>query len=208
MSRYNLRAENLHLWRGDRHVLKGINLSANAGEVLQLTGANGAGKTTLLRALCGLAHLEDGRVLWEGRDVRSDQAGFHATLMYLGHEAPLKPDLNAHENLRFWIGLRRAFSASELDSALRETATNTFADRPVRTLSAGQKRRVALAGLLLSRAPLWLLDEPTTNLDTAGQALVSSLVNAHATAGGVVVAAVHQGLQVEAHRLNRFELAA
>ncbi len=208
MSRYNLRAENLHLWRGDRHVLKGVSLSANPGEVLQLTGVNGAGKTTLLRALCGLAHPEQGRVLWAGRDVRADLAGFHAVTIYLGHEAPLKPDLTARENLRFWIGLRRPLTATELDSALAETTATTFADRPVRTLSAGQKRRVALAGLLLCRAPLWLLDEPTTNLDTAGQALVSRLVSAHAAAGNLVIAAVHQGLQVEAHRLNRFELAA
>jgi len=208
MSRFSLRAENLHLWRGERQVLKGVSLSAHSGEVLQLTGANGAGKTTLLRALCGLAHLEEGRVLWDGHDVRQDRAGFHAALAYLGHEAPLKPDLTAPENLRFWVGLRRPFTAVELATALAQTAVAAFADRPVRTLSAGQKRRVALAGLLLMRAPLWLLDEPTTNLDAAGQALVSRLVNAHAAAGNLVIAAVHQGLDVEAHRLNRLELAA
>ena len=208
MSRFNLRAENLHLWRGERHVLKGVSLSASAGEVLQLTGVNGAGKTTLLRALCGLAHLEEGRVLWEGRDVREDRDGFHAALVYLGHEAPLKPDLTPRENLRFWVGLRRPFTAAELEAALTETAATAFADRPVRTLSAGQKRRVALAGLLLARAPLWLLDEPTTNLDSAGQALVSRLVDAHAAAGNLVVAAVHQGLDVAAQRLSRFELVA
>ena len=208
MGQFNLRAENLHLWRGERHVLRGVQLEATSGEVVQVTGANGAGKTTLLRALCGLAHLEEGRVLWGGRDMREDRAGFHASLMYLGHEPPLKPELTARENLRFWIGIRRALPAAELEPVLARTGAAAFADRPVRTLSAGQRRRVALAGLLLARTPLWLLDEPTTNLDADGVALVSRLVEAHAADGGLVVTAVHQGLEISAARLRRLELAA
>jgi heme exporter protein A len=208
MSGSILRAENLHLWRSDRHVLKGVDLTVRAGELLQLTGANGAGKTTLLRALCGLNHVEEGRVFWNDRDVREDREGFHASLLYLGHEPPLKPDLSGLENLRFWSGIRRPVTPAAIDAALVGTGAGEFATRPVRTLSAGQRRRVALAGLVLAAVPLWLLDEPTTNLDSGGQELVAALLNAHLGAGGLAIAAVHHGLHVEPARLRELHLLA
>ncbi len=206
MSGPTLRAENLHLWRSERHILKGVGLTVRAGELLQLTGANGAGKTTLLRALCGLNHLEEGRVLWNERDVREDREGFHASLVYLGHEPPLKPDLSGIENLTFWTGMRRPITPAAIRAALVTTGASQFGKRPVRTLSAGQRRRVALAGLMLAATPLWLLDEPTTNLDSDGQDLVSSLLDAHLQAGGLVIAAVHQRLGVDATRMRELHL--
>jgi heme exporter protein A len=208
MSGSVLRAENLHLWRSERQVLKGIGLTVRGGELLQLTGANGAGKTTLLRALCGLNHLEEGRVFWNDQDVREDRAGFHASLVHLGHEPPLKPDLSGVENLRFWTGMRRRITRAAIDDAMRSTGAGEFSTRPVRTLSAGQRRRVALAGLVLAAVPLWLLDEPTTNLDTDGQELVATLVNAHLQAGGLAIAAVHHGLGIDPARLRELNLAA
>jgi heme exporter protein A len=208
MSGSILRAENLHLWRSERQVLKGVALTVRAGELLQLTGANGAGKTTLLRALCGLNHLEEGRVYWNDQDVREDRAGFHASLVYLGHEPPLKPDLSGVENLRFWTGMRRRVTRAAIDGALLATGAAEFGTRPVRTLSAGQRRRVALAGLVLAAVPLWLLDEPTTNLDTGGQELVAALLGAHLRAGGLVIAAVHHGLGIEPARLRELNLVA
>jgi heme exporter protein A len=207
MSASILRTENLHLWRAERHVLKGIGLTVRGGELLQLTGANGAGKTTLLRALCGLNHLEEGRVFWNDQDVREDRAGFHAALVYLGHEPPLKPDLSGVENLRFWTGMRRRLMRVDIDAALRSTGAAEFSTRPVRTLSAGQRRRVALAGLLLAAVPLWLLDEPTTNLDRDGQELVATLLDAHLSAGGLAIAAVHHGLGVEPARRRELHLS-
>ncbi|HEV2703748.1 MAG TPA: cytochrome c biogenesis heme-transporting ATPase CcmA [Steroidobacteraceae bacterium] len=203
-----LRAENLHLWRAERHVLKGVDLKLNGGELLQLTGANGAGKTTLLRAICGLNHLEEGRVFWNQGDVREDRDGFHAALIYLGHEPPLKPDLSGLENLRFWIGMRRSVSPADIHEALVRTGTGEFATRPVRTLSAGQRRRVALAGLTLAAVPLWLLDEPTTNLDSGGQELVAALLEAHLDAGGLAIAAVHHRLAIEPARVRELHLSA
>ena len=208
MSASILRAENLHLWRSERHVLKGIGLTVRGGELLQLTGANGAGKTTLLRALCGLNHLEEGRVFWNDQDVREDRAGFHAALVYLGHEPPLKPDLSGVENLRFWTGMRRRLTRAGIDAALLSAGAADFSTRPVRTLSAGQRRRVALAGLLLAAVPLWLLDEPTTNLDSDGRQLVATLVDAHLRAGGLAIAAVHHGLGVDPARLRELNLSS
>ena len=203
-----LRAENLHLWRAERHVLKGIDLTVCGGELLQLTGVNGAGKTTLLRVLCGLNHLEEGRVFWNGQDVRQDREGFHASLVYLGHEPPLKPDLSGIENLGFWAGMRHRVSPAAIHEALVRTGAGEFATRPVRTLSAGQRRRVALAALLLAAVPLWLLDEPTTNLDSGGQELVAALLDAHLAAGGLAIAAVHHRLAIEPARMRELNLSA
>jgi heme exporter protein A len=204
----SLRAENLQLWRGERHVLRGVALEVAGGEVLQVSGANGAGKTTLLRALCGLLYLEEGRVVWAGRDVREDLSAFHGSLTYLGHEPPLKADLTASENLRYWVGLRRRVKAPHLASALESVGMPGLGGRLVRTLSAGQKRRVALAALVLFAAPLWLLDEPTTNLDAEGQRLVGRLIEQHARAGGLTVAAAHQEISVSPQLVRRLELSA
>jgi heme exporter protein A len=208
MSGRRLQGENLHLWRGERHVLRGVGFDLRGGEVLQITGSNGAGKTSLLRTLCGFMYPEEGRVLWNGADVRKDITAFHGDLAYLGHEPPLKADLTGQENLRYWVGVRRRLTSAELNAALEQVGAGAFADRLVRTLSAGQRRRVALAGLSLLGADLWLLDEPTTNLDVEGQQLVGRLIDAHATRGGLVVAAVHHMLDVSAERLRPLELAA
>jgi heme exporter protein A len=208
MSNLGLRGEGLHLWRGDRHILRGVTLELRSGGVMQLTGSNGAGKTTLLRMLSGLIYPEEGRVLWAGEDIRKDLRAYHAQIAYLGHEPPLKADLNARENLRYWIGVRQHVSASDIDKALDDVAADEWRERAARTLSAGQKRRVALAGLKLLRAPLWLLDEPTTNLDTAGQGLVSRMIEEQIAAGGLVIAAVHHELVLPSSTAQRLQLAA
>ena len=207
MSDFCLKGENVHLWRGDHHVLRGVGFQVSGGECLQLTGANGAGKTTLLRTACGLAYPEGGEITWCGQNIRQDLQAFHAQLAYLGHEPPLKAELTARENLEYWVGVRRLLTDEELDHALQRVGAEQWADRPVRTLSAGQKRRAALAGLTLMRVPLWLLDEPTTNLDAEGQKLVGALIAEHLQAGGLALAAVHHELAVSAGQgLQRLEL--
>jgi heme exporter protein A len=201
-----LNVSGLHLWRGDRHVLRGVSLDATPGQCVLLTGKNGAGKTTLLRAIAGLLDPEAGEVSWRGKATRRERDDFHAELAYLGHEPPLKGDLSARENLKYSIGIRRAVTAAEIDAALSRTGATNFADRAVRMLSAGQRRRVALAGVLLANAVLWLLDEPTTNLDAEGQQLVRELIVEQLARGGLVVAAVHQSLPLPAEQLVNLEL--
>lgn len=206
MSREGLEVENLHLWRGERHVLRGIGFSLAPGGCLHVAGPNGSGKTTLLRAACGLLYPESGRLLWDGWDVHEDLPAFHSALIYIGHEAPLKADLSARENLRYWVGMRRRTSRGALEAALQRVGASAWSERPARTLSAGQRRRIALAALSLLLVPLWLLDEPTTNLDAEGQQLVGALIEEHLGRGGLVLAATHHELPLARSRVQRLEL--
>ncbi len=195
-----LTVRNLHVFRGDRHVLRGLSFDLEAGSCLLVTGVNGAGKTTLLRALCGLVDAEEGTLRWRGAATARSAPDYHAELAYLGHDAPLKGDLSGRENVRYTVGLRRALDREAVSRALERVGANAFADRPVRSLSAGQRRRIAFAALWLCGATLWILDEPNTNLDTQGQALVAGLIEEQLAAGGLVVAAVHQELHLAAGR--------
>lgn len=191
-----LTADNLHLWRGDQHVLRGVSFAIAGGACLQVTGANGSGKTTLLRALCGLVPLESGRVCWRGDDLAEHAEAFHAELNYLGHDNGLKADLTATENLRFAVRIKRRLRAGDIASALDRTGVADSADAPIRRLSAGQRRRVALARLLLTGGALWVLDEPAANLDQHGQQMLGELVRKHLDAGGVALIATHQSLDL------------
>ncbi len=193
-----LQAQDLHLWRGEQHVLRGVGFELPAGQCLQVTGPNGSGKTTLLRALCGLIPLESGRVLWKGLDVASDRSAFQGQIDYLGHEPGLKADLTASENLRYAVRLRRAVSAAEIAAALSLAGVPDTGGAQLRHLSAGQRRRVALARLLLSGTALWILDEPGANLDSRGQELLGRLLSQQLSRGGAAVVATHQPLALSA----------
>lgn len=200
-----LSVEAIDLYYGASHILRRVSLEAARGSVTCVLGRNGVGKTSLLRALCGLTLLEEGQIRWRGQRVAADRSAFHSELAYQGHEVALKGDLSASENLRYGVGLRREVSASEIAAALQRVAL-AATDIPVRQLSAGQRRRVALARVLLLDVPLWLMDEPTSNLDADGHALVAALLGEHLAAGGLAVVATHQALGVEASRLQTLEL--
>ena len=200
-----LTVEKIHVWRGDRHVLRGVSLVLNPGELLQVAGPNGTGKTTLLRVACGLLRPEQGRVAWCGHAIAGIRPQFQSALVYAAHEPALKVDLTALENLRYLVGLQRSIRTAELEAALERTGVAACAQLPVRVLSAGQRRRVALARVLAMRSPLWMLDEPFTNLDAAGSALVTDLLREHVSAAGMALVVAHHDIALSA-RLRRLEL--
>jgi heme exporter protein A len=197
----------INVWRGDRHILRDVSFSLREGEFLKLTGPNGVGKTTLIRVVCGLLPAETGSVEWRGKPVDSSNDEYHTDMTYLGHLNSLKADLTARENLKFLGGLREALTEADIDAALDRVGILSRGDLAARSLSAGQKRRLALARLLVSGAVLWILDEPVTNLDVAGVGLVEDLVREHVERGGLALAAAHQRLLDDEPFLRRLELS-
>lgn len=188
--------EKVHVWRGDRHVLKGLSLEIGPGELLHVSGPNGVGKTTLLRVATGLLRPEQGRVMWRGKPISSAPEDYQSELAYSSHEPALKGDLSALENLKFMVRLKRRIADGELTACLERTGAARCADLPARSLSAGQRRRVAMARVLATRARLWLLDEPFTNLDASGVHLVSELLAEHIERGGLALVVAHHELKV------------
>lgn len=187
LSRPLLDVENISVFRGERLVLDGVGLRLRAGEALLLTGPNGAGKSTLLRVLAGLRKPEGGHVLWAGIDALADRTAHAARVAYLGHQDALKPGLTLRENL----ALAARAGGMDPGRAMAALALSDLADLPARMLSAGQKRRAALARVMLARAPLWLLDEPSLGLDRNAIGLLDGLFRAHRQEGGIVIATTH-----------------
>lgn len=186
-----LTAESLACRRGNHLLFNGLSFNLGSGDLLVLRGANGAGKTSLLRLLAGLSRPAAGRVLWNDAAITHDPEAYFRQLHYLGHLDGLKPAFTAHENLYYSARLRGTAAAL---SALDRFSIAPLADTPIRLLSAGQRRRIALARLLANPAPLWLLDEPSAALDHDGAQLLEQTLTDHCRNGGIAVIASHDSI--------------
>lgn len=168
-----------------------LSFAVHPGEMLQIAGANGAGKTSLLRTLCGLAEPERGEVLWRRQNIAAAAEDYFSDLQYVGHKNGVKEELTPLENLRFAAAMRCGAPLLPPERALEKTGLAGI-DAPCRRLSAGQKRRAALARLLLHRASLWFLDEPAAGLDDDGRRMLDDIAAAHLSSGGAAVLAAHR----------------
>lgn len=194
--------------RGEHQLFSGLSFTLSAGELLQVQGENGRGKTTLLRTLCGFAQPFAGEIRWQGVNITELEEAYCADIIYLGHLNAIKDELSALENLR----ISCALSGCEVDDAtaiatLRRMGLRGRETFPVRVLSQGQRRRVALARLLLSTATLWILDEPLTALDVDAVGLMQEMIGEHLVKQGMVIFTTHQVLEVAGVETRRLMLS-
>jgi heme exporter protein A len=192
-------AEDLVCVRGERTIFVGVSFRLASGGVLVLAGPNGAGKSSLLRMMAGLLPPADGLLAWDGALVTDDPEAHRRRLRYIAHAEAVKPALTVAENLLAWSVLWGGSAGAEkrVGAALDAFGIGRLADLPGRYLSAGQKRRLALARLLVSPAPLWLLDEPRTGLDADAERRLDHVIRRHRDGGGMVVMALHGGERPE-----------
>lgn len=184
-----------------------LNFVLHAGELLYVHGANGSGKTTLLRALCGLAWPAAGEVRWTGTEIRRLGDEYHGRIIYIGHLNGIKDELTAFENLRVSGRMRGVAAVEEraLD-ALHRMELDTCAELPGKVLSQGQRRRLALARLLLDDSTLWILDEPFNALDVKSVGRVQTMLGEHLDRGGLVVLTTHQEVEITSRRARHVHL--
>ena len=193
--------------RGERRLFQDLSFALTAGELLYVHGPNGSGKTTLLRTLCGLAMPEAGEIRWKGQNIRRLGEEFHREMAYVGHLNGVKDELTAFENLRV-VGQLAGVTASEERAleALRRLELTACAELPGKVLSQGQKRRVALARLLLAPMVLWIMDEPFNALDVKAVGMVQNMLSEHLDKGGMVVLTTHQEVEIINHRARHIRL--
>ena len=198
-------AKSLTCIREERMLFENLDLNICPGDIVQIEGANGSGKTSLLRILAGLSLPYEGDVLFQDKPIAQIREQFHQNLLFLGHLAGVKGEMTAQENLAFNLALHGLDSSSAEDT-LSEVDLLGFEDALASHLSAGQHRRIALAKLWQSRAPIWILDEPFTAIDKLGVKKLEQLFLQHANNGGCVILTTHQDLSLDNDRIKKITL--
>lgn len=201
-----LEVNNLHCIRGERELFTDVSFGLTGGDVLQVHGANGSGKTTLLRILACLTEPEQGSIRWCGTEASQNITGYLQAMRYSGHLSGIKLELSPWENVRLASQLHGTEPAMSVEEALDEVALYGFEHEPARTLSAGQRRRISLARLLVSPGLLWLLDEPHTSLDKAGMALLQNFLHRQLERGGIIILASHTPIELHERHVKSLHL--
>ena len=186
----SLNVNNLNCQRGYNQLFSDLSFEVHSGDVLRITGTNGSGKTSLLKILAGLNAPEEGDITLDNHSVKSDK--YQSEVFYLGHLSALSAELTSIENLEFLTGLNKSIDQHLLVEALEQVGLKGYEDEHCAKLSAGQKRRVILAGLFVSNAKIWLLDEPFTALDPHGVKIVEERISKHCAQGGLCLFTTHQ----------------
>ncbi len=198
---------NLECQRGDYRLFSGLGFTLQPGELLYLHGHNGSGKTTLMRTVCGLIQPTEGEVRWEGESIYSLREEFSRNLLYIGHLNGIKDDLTGLENLQVASRLDGlSITQEQAWDALGQMGLQGREDLPVKVLSQGQKRRVALARLLLNSCRLWVLDEPFSALDSSALELLQRVIKGHVDGGGMVILTTHQEVALTSGEVKRLQL--
>lgn len=200
-----LSAKNLTCIREDRILFESLDLSVFSGDIIQIEGPNGAGKTSLLRILSGLSSPYSGDILFDGNNINKVRELFYQNLLYLGHLAGVKGEMSAQENLAFNLALQ-GLNPDLAEETLEKVNLLGFEDSLASHLSAGQHRRISLAKLWQTKAPIWILDEPFTAIDKAGVKNLESLFLNHADNGGCVILTTHQDLNIPKERIKKLTL--
>jgi len=204
MTGQHLTGSGLSCIRDDRVLFEGLSFSLANGAALLLEGKNGSGKTSLLRIICGFREPDAGKVFWCGETI--NDAGYRAEMAYVGHLDGIKKELTVLENLNVSVALAQAGGYS-IDAALARVRLSGYDHALVQTLSAGQKRRLSLARLLVTKKRLWVLDEPFTSLDKHGIALTETLMSEHCAAGGLVILTSHHDVNLHDVPVQRIHLS-
>ena len=191
-----LTVKNLFCERDERILFNQLHFELKTGEVLQIEGQNGSGKTTLLRILAGLLDTYEGDVFWKNTPLNETRTAYYQAMLYVGHLAGVKSSLTPEENLEWMRQLAPHLNKRSIFEALKKVGLYGFEDVPCHSLSAGQQRRVGLARLYLSTAPLWILDEPFTALDKKGVAEKEALIAHHVQTNGAVILTTHHDLNI------------
>lgn len=197
---------NLSCVRDDRNLFSGLSFSLNFGQLLYIEGRNGSGKTSLLRILTGIRLPDEGDVLWKGASIVQLSSAYHAEMSYVGHHDGIKKELTVEENLAMARALGEP-GHHTLDAALDKVRLAGYQDVKAHNLSAGQKRRLSLARLLVTDAPLWILDEPFTSLDVDGITVIEKMIEEHIVAGGMSIMTSHHQLNLPPERVERINLS-
>jgi heme exporter protein A len=203
-----LEVSGLACTRGEHQLFADLSFSLNSGDLLQVQGENGSGKTTLLRTLCGFIQPFAGEILWQGRNLHELGEEYYSNIIYLGHANAIKDELNALENLNISSALSGCVISDNVAlTALRRMGLRGRETFPVKVLSQGQRRRVALARLLVNKAPLWVLDEPLAALDIGAVGMMQDLIGEHLSNQGMVIFTTHQALEVPGVETRRLKLS-